>query len=129
MVTSMGRIDLFHSRRSNYNRCEYWNRDERNKSGSPSQWVLMNQPSGSFYAKPLSVKSTQISVINGTWSTDSNHTTLETDDEISDISRGSVVKFDEQLWLVEAVQREIHNKESEFSKHIDYKYIIALTKG
>lgn len=125
----MGRIDLFHSRRSNYHKCEYWIRDERDKSGSPQEWVLHNQSSGFFWAKPLSVKSTQANVINGSWMLDKNYITLETDDEISDIDRGSVVKFDDQLWLVEAVQREIHNKESEFSKHIDYKYVLSLTKG
>lgn len=125
----MGRVDLFHSRRTNYHICEYWIRDERNRTGNPSQWVLMNQSSGRFYAKPLSVKSTQMNVINGTWANDNHRITLETDDDITEITRGSIVKFDDQLWLVEAVQREIHNKESEFAKHIDYKYIISLTKG
>ena len=129
MVTSMGRVDLFHSRRSNYNKCKFWIRDERNQSGSPSQWVLMNQPSGWFYAKPISVKSNQANVVNGTWMLDSNHITLETDDDVPDIKRGCIVEYDNQNWLVEAVQREVHNKESEFCKHIDYKYIIALTKG
>lgn len=125
----MGRVDLFHSRRTNYHKCEYWIRDERNKSGSPSQWVLMNEPSGWFYGKPLSPKSNQPNVINGTWMLDSNHITLETDDDVNDITRGCVVKFDDQLWLVESVQKQIHNKESEFCKHIDYKYTIALTRG
>ncbi len=125
----MGRVDLFHSRRTNYHKCEYYIRDERNQSGSPSQWVLYNQPSGSFYAKPLSVKSTQMNVINGTWALDKNHIALETDDDVDDLSRGSVVRFDDELWLVESVQREIHNKESEFCKHIDYKYFIELTRG
>ncbi len=125
----MGRVDLFHSRRTNYHKCEYWVRDKRAASGTPSQWVLYNQSSGTFYAKPLSVKSTQMNVVNGVWALDNNHITLETDDDVIDIDRGCIVKFDEQLWLVEAVQREIHNKESEFCKHIDYKYIISLTKG
>lgn len=125
----MGRVDLFHSRRANYHKCEYWIRDKRAQSGTPSQWVLMNVSSGFFWAKPLSVKSTQMNVINGTWASDRNNITLETDDDVIDIDRGCIVKFDDQLWLVEAVQREIHNKESEFCKHIDYKYIISLTKG
>lgn len=125
----MGRVDLFHSRRTNYHKCDYYIRDERAQSGSPSQWVLYNQPSGWFYAKPLSLKSTQMNAINGVWALDRNHITLETDDDIDDLSRGSIVRFDEELWLVESVQRMIHNKESEFCKHIDYKYIIELTRG
>lgn len=125
----MGRVDLFHSRRTNYHKCEYWIRDERTASGTPSQWVTYNQSSGTFYVKPVSVKSTQMDVVSGVWAIDKNRITLETDDEVTDIDRGCIIKFDDQLWLVEAVQREIHNKESEFSKHIDYKYIISLTKG
>ena len=125
----MGRVDLFHSRRSNYIKCDYWIRDERNASGNPSQWILYNQPAGKFWAKQISVKSSQMDVINGTWALDKNHVALETDDEIDDITRGSIVKYNEELWLVENIQREIHHKESEFSKHLDYKYILSLTRG
>lgn len=125
----MGRIDLFHSRRTNYIPCDYWIRDERDSTGSPSQWILYNQPSGKFYARPVSVKSNQMNVINGVWALDKNMVTIETDDDITDINRGCIIKYDEQLWLVESVQREIHLKESEFSKHTDYKYTIAMTRG
>lgn len=125
----MGRVDLFHSRRANYDSCKYWIRDKRAQSGTPSQWVLYNQPNGSFYAKPVSVKSTQMNVINGVWALDNNHITLETDDDVNDIDRGHVVEYDGELWIVESVQREIHRKESEFCKHNDYRYFIALTKG
>lgn len=125
----MGRVDLFHSRRTNYSRCGYWVRDERNQSGSPSQWVLYNQPSGFFYAKPVSVKSNQMNVVNGVWALDSDHVAIETDDEVTDISRGCIVEYAEELWLVESVQRQAHWKESEFSKHQDYKYTISLTRG
>ena len=125
----MGRVDLFHSRRTNYSKCEYWVRDERTESGSPQQWILYNQPAGWFYAKPVSVKNTQMNIVNGVWATDSNHVTLESDEEINDISRGCIVKYAEELWLVESVQMQVHWKESEFSKHQDYKYTISLVRG
>ena len=125
----MGRVDLFHSRRANYDRCEYWIRDERNASGTPSQWVLNNVPSGHFWAKPVSVKSSQMNVVNGVWALDDHRMALETDDDIDDISRGSVVRFGGELWLVESTQREIHHKESEFSRHLDYRYVLNLTRG
>ena len=121
----MGNVDLFHSRRTNYHKCKYWVR----VNGSPQQWVLRNQSNGTFYAKPLTSKNNQMKVINGVWATDSDHITLESDDHIDDIKRGCVVEFDNKLWLVENVQYSIHNKESEFAKNIDYKYIIALTRS
>lgn len=125
----MGRVDLFHSRRTNYNKCVYWIRDERDASGSPQQWVNYKQPDGHFYARPISPKNSQMNVINGVWAMDTNHVTLETDDDVPNIARGCLVKYDDQLWLVESVQKQIHLKESEFCKHTDYKYTISITRG
>lgn len=125
----MGRVDLFHSRRSNYHRCEYWIRDERDAIGTPEEWILYNQRAGVFYARPVSAKNSQMNVVNGVWVFDNKHITIETDDEIQDITRGSLVKYDDELWLVESVQFEEHRKESEFSKHTDYKYYISMVRG
>lgn len=125
----MGRIDLFHSRRVNYSKCAFWVRDERNQSGSPQQWVLYNQPSGHFYAKPVSVKSNQMNVVNGVWALDSNHIAIETTDNVPDISRGCLVQYASELWLVESVQKNIYQRESEFCKELSYRYTISLTKG
>lgn len=125
----MGNIDIFHSRRTNYHRCMYWVRDERTASGTPEQWVTMNLPSGSFYGKSVSPSNNQMNVVNGVWALDNNFITLETDDEIDDISRGSIVKFDDKLWIVENVQKTIHSRESEYSKKIDYKYTISIRRS
>lgn len=125
----MGSVDLFHGRRANFHRCVYWVRDERDAMGTAEEWVTVNLPSGSFYAKPVTPKNNSANVINGVWMLDSNHIALETDDDVLGISRGSIVRFDGELWLVESVQKSIHNKESEFSKKIDYKYTIAMTRG
>lgn len=124
----MGNIDLFHSRRTNYHKCIYWVRDERNAVGSPRNWVLENQPSSNFYAKTISVKSNQMNIINGVWAVDKDYITLETDDTVDDINRGCLVNFNEELWLVENVQRQPHNKQAEFSRKIDYKTILTLTR-
>ena len=70
-----------------------------------------------------------MNTINGIWANDNHHITLETDDDIDDICRGSIVKFDDELWIAEGVQREEHLKESQFSKHIHWKYYIALKRG
>lgn len=129
VLWSVGRVDLFHSRRTNYHYCEYWNRDERNRTGNPSQWILDKAVDGTFYAKTVSPKSSQMNVVNGIWANDNNFVTLETDDDINDINRGSVVRFDNELWNVESVQREEHLKESQFSNHIHYKYYLSLRKG
>lgn len=124
----MGSVDLFHSRRVNYNRCEYWVRDERNKTSTPSDIVYYNQSSGVFYAKVFSTFFNRQEDLNNVWLFDSNKVTLSTDDEVLDLKRGCVVKFNDKLWLVESTQRRMHKKESEFSKKISYQTIIALTR-
>ena len=124
----MGNVDLFHSRRTNYHKCAYWVRDERNAAGSPRNWVLENQPSGNFYAKTISVKSNQMNIINGVWAVDKDYITLETDDTVDDINRGCLVDFNEELWLVENTQRQPYNKQAEFSRKIVYKTILTLTR-
>lgn len=125
----MGRVDLFHSRRTGYVDCKFWIRDERNQSGSPQQWVLYNQPSGIFHAKPVSARDNQMNVINGVWALDRNHITIETDDDVPDLTRGCLVEYCDELYLVETSQGIPHLKELEFNKHPDYKYVISLTKG
>ena len=125
----MGRVDLFHSRRANYVRVEYWVRDEQNAVGTPSQWIYANLPSGTFHARPISAKSTQMDAVNGVWAVDGSRMTLVTDDEIEDVSRGTLLRFWNELWIVEAVQRSLHRKESEFAKHPDWEYTLSARRG
>lgn len=125
----MGRVDIFHSRRINYHICPYWIRDERDSSGSPQEWVLFNQPSGKIHARPVSPHSNRMNQLNQVWALDTNSTVLETDDDADELSRGCLVKYDDELWLVESVQKQPHLKESEFSKHTHYKYTISLVRG
>lgn len=125
----MGRVELFHSRRTKYNKCLFWVRDERVSIGDASKIVYNVKPSGLFYAKPVSVKTNQMNAISGAWSFDTDYITIETDDHVEDLKRDCIVKFDESIWIVDSVQKEIHLKESEFSKYNHYKSIIALRKG
>ena len=125
----MGNVDLFHSRRINFFKCKYWLRDERARIGTGCEWVLQAQPNGYFRARPITPNRNEMNVLNNVFAFDNNHITIETDDEIDGITRGSVVEFDEKNWLVEAVQTRIHNRQSEFGKRTSYKYILILRKG
>ena len=122
-------VDIYHSRRTNYYRCVYWVRDERTSTGNAAKWVLDKKCSGCFYAKPVSVESNQMNTINGTWALDRDNIAIETDDKVNDLKRGCIVKYDNNLWLVESIQAKIHLKKSEFSKHTDYRTTIIMTRG
>ena len=124
----MGRVNTFHSRRTYFEKATFWIRDERNASGSPSQWIVYNQPTGQFYCKQVSAKVNQENVVNGVWMLDKNSITLETNDCVNDICRGTIVKYQDELWIVESVQAQIHLKESQFRKNCIYTYFINLRK-
>ena len=123
----MGSVDLFHSRRANYARCQYWSRNE-NDTLLLSEWVINNKPEGIFYAKPVSIKSNEMNVLVGVFALDDDHITLETDDDVI-INRGYVIKYNNDLWLVQNVQKIIHQKETEFSKKIHYKHVISIVRS
>ena len=123
-----GTRDLFHSRRTYYAECEYWIRDERQSVGPASEWILKNSSSGVFYAKEVSPRHNQMNQVGNVFAFDRNNIALETDDDVNEIDRGCIVKYNNEIWIVDSVQREIHRKESEFNVELDYKYTINLRK-
>lgn len=124
----MGTVDLFHSRRTNYIECRYWVRDERKSIGDASKWIMENTESGRFYARELSPKYNQMNQAANVFAFDKNSITIETDDHIDNISRGCIVEYNGELWIVDIVQCKVHRKESEFNKELDYKYTINLRR-
>lgn len=122
----MGRVNLNHSRRTNFLFCSYWIRDERNSTGTAEEWIYNNKPSGNFWAKQLQVKVNQENILNGVWLGDKNFRTIETDDDVNDLTRGSLIKMKGKLWYVTNVQAQLHAKESQFDNEEHYRYIISL---
>ena len=120
-------VDIYHSRRTNYHLCEYWIRDERTSTGTPSHWIMYKTPDGEFWAKIVSSTYNSQEQVNNVWMLDSDKLNLETDDDVR-IKRGDVVRFNDNLWLVETAQGKPHIKESEFNKEIHYKTTISLTR-
>ena len=124
----MGTVDIFHSRRTCFAECKYWVRDERTIVGDVTAWILKKTPNGTFYAKEISPHYNQFNQIGNGFAFNKNGITLESDDDLSEISVGCIVLYNGHPWFVENVQKEIHRKESEFNIDIDYKYIISLRR-
>lgn len=124
----MGSIDIYHSRRTNYAECYYWNRNESDRVGDASNWIVNNAPSGSFYAKEISPQYNQQQQISNAFLYDANTISLQTDDDIEDMKRGCIVKYNNDVWMVESIQKQPHRKESAMCIDIEYRYIISLRK-
>lgn len=124
----MGTVDLFHSRRTSFAECKYWIRDERDRIGTASEWILKHTPSGTFYAREISPQYNQFNQVGNGFAFDRNGITLESDDDLTEITVGSVVLYNGKAWWVDNIQKEIHRKESQFNVDIDYKYILTIRR-
>ena len=124
----MGRVDLFHSRRTNFSECTFWLRDERDSIANANKWVAKTEPAGTFYAKEITPKYSQNNPIAGAMLFDRHGVTLETDDDIEDITVNSIVKYHNQLYIVENIQQELHARESQYSNDYHYRYILTLRR-
>lgn len=124
----MGTVDIYHSRRTCYAECKYWIREEGKSFGNANEWILKNVPSGSFLAKEISPNYNRMNQSGGVFAFDKNVVTLESDDDLHEISRGCLVLYNGHCWMVDDCQRVIHRKETEFNIENDYKYIVNIRR-
>lgn len=124
----MGTVDIYRSRRTCYAQCLFWIRDERVSIGDLSQWVLKNRPEGTFYAKEVSPAYNQENPQANVVMFDKNIISLETTDDVHQISRGCVVMYNGHPWMVDSVQQRVRRRETQFSNEPSYTTIINMRK-
>lgn len=118
-------IDIYHSRRSNFRKCSYFLPTENRRL---DEYVQKSRPQGTFYAKEVNSLSNQQNVVNNAIILDRNMVTLETDDIVNDLVRGSIVLYLNQVWIVDNTQQEVKIKESEFNSEIRATTYISLRR-
>lgn len=123
----MGTRNLTTSRRTLYDRCIYYNRENTVKPSDIDKWIIDKLPAGEFYAKESNAKTVQANVHAGVFLIDLQNVVIETFDMI-DIKRGSVVIFEDNKWLVRQIQLEEIHRKNQFRKDKIYKTYINLTK-
>lgn len=120
-------IDIYHSRRTHFNLCMYWNRDE-SKKYNINEYILKVKPQGQFYAKPVSELNQTPNQVNNVVMFNRNSITLVTEDDIKDIQRGSVVLYNGRSWTVDNVQFKVCIKENEFNKEEFHETYLSLRR-
>lgn len=120
-------IDIYHSRRGKFQRCVYWLRDT-SKNIDRNKFVLENEPTGTFYAKIVNNIINEAKQVQNAMLFDRDTVTIETNDDILDIKKGSLVKFLDEIWFVENASFMPHNKESEFSNKLHTTTYLNLRK-
>lgn len=121
-------VDLYHTRRTNFQKCAYYKRDERSSTGDMSKWVAQRTPTGYFYARKVNAQLKQSDVFVNVFQMARTNCTIETNDDIPNIEKDDVVSYRNTLWIVDSVQQVEHLKETQFSNGEHYTTIIGLRK-
>ena len=119
-----GCIDIFESRRTNFERVEFWKRDIR--SDTPTSEIVSEKASGIFYDREVNAESSSNDIVSGSFMFDDSNIMLITNDDVRELSQNDVCKYDERLWNVVSIQRKRIKKRSEFSRIPVYKTYIML---
>lgn len=129
-------IDIFTSRRKNFDKCLFWHRlDDEDLSSLVSidpeygELIYDRNPDGTFFANEISPFSYESkSLAGGTFMFDSTNVGIETNDDIQILSQNDLVFYDGDIWRVSSLQRTKYKKQNQYSKKCGYKTIIMLRR-
>lgn len=120
-------IDLNESRRANYEKVDYWKRDE-DTSMTTSELVTKKRTSGSFYATEMNPKSDTNNIVDNSFLFDDSSITLMTRDDVTGLAQNDIVRYENELWMVTSVQRRKIKKRSEFSVRPTFHTYISIKR-
>ena len=124
----MAGINLDYSRRTMPNRCAWWRRDESG-IGDSDQYVYVNSPSGYFYAKATSPERELTSEIQNAFMAKSRVVSIESNDDLGDISVNDLVRYKGRIWRVDASpQRILRENKNQQSDREEFKYVLSLRR-
>lgn len=104
-------VDIFQSRRTYYDLCKWWTRDESDKYNS-NELIMKRAPDGVFYAKEVSGQVESQNIVGGLFMFDSTSVTLKTPDDITGIKKNSIVEYQGEMWVVDSIQKQRGKKQN-----------------
>lgn len=115
-----GFVDEFHSRRTSFARCVFWNQKTViSKYGSVDYSVLShdNDPSGFFYAEQTNdITEAGRDFAGGVRGTARSVAILTNDDVMGRLFRDDLVRYEGRIWRVESIVLQKEWKRSQFLK-------------
>lgn len=122
-----GSVDLWQSRRANFEKCEWWKRDNE-ATKDLSKFVLGKKRQGYFYATEANSQSFKNSQYGGVFMSRETNITLKTNDDVGEIQEGDIVRYSNTLWRVTDVQvSEIH-KQKQFLDEVSKVTYIGIKR-
>lgn len=118
-------IDIYHSRRAKFNRCEFYT---RNEDEDIEKLVMKKYPDGIFYAVEITPLRNDKNEIGGVLRFDNNQITLKTGDDVNKLKADDIVRYRNNIWRVVDKQFDFDIKENEFSSDSHGETVILLRR-
>ena len=117
-------VDIFVSRRDNFDECKYWC---RKPSENPNELVYeMRKPDGYFDAKMSNPENFGTDVVGGVFMFDTNFFMIETNDDVFNLKANDVVEFRGNIYMITDIQKRPLRKNNQYTNELAYKYYISL---
>lgn len=116
-------IDIYASRRTNYDLARYWNPKEE----PYNELFPKDKPDGVFYASKTGTQYDRSVNATQSFAVDDSILTIYTEDIVS-IKPNATIEFQDELWRVEDVQKRETRKRAQFSKEKTYITYISMRR-
>ncbi|WP_281512135.1 hypothetical protein [Mammaliicoccus vitulinus] len=110
-------IDLWTSRRDTFIECEYWSQNEDEDIVNLNEIQYLKNPTGIFYAKESNAYLEDDSDINNTFLVQNNTVTLMTRDNISDLKRRDLVRYEGKMYMVTSISKVKNRNQMQYLRH------------
>ena len=120
-----GCTDLLLGRRGDFEKCQYWVRDESDES--LNEYTHNHKPSGIFYAKEITAEDLHKLVINGVFMFNESLITIYANGSLK-LKNGDLIKFRDEIWIVQTCQPKRVQKNVQFMKRPSVKSYIQLKR-
>lgn len=132
--------DIFTSRRRHFNECMYWCRTEEDIERDIDLMTIVyvdsdlnelcyeRSPNGEFSATEINDYTSDNNIVAGSFMFDENMVTLETNDDVSEISQNDLVAYDGHVWRVTSISKRKKKRQNQFSRFPAYTTYLSLKR-
>jgi hypothetical protein len=121
-----GMLDLFTSRRTMHDKCNYWRRESNEDINALIHEI--NEPSGFFYAKQITSIQDMPQVLAGVFLFDSETVTIQSNDELDKLKRDDIIQFRGEIWRLEQIQATPIRINNQYNYDVQMTYFLRLKR-
>lgn len=121
-----GFVDMFTSRRDCFDDCRYWKKIEDDNMNYID--YEYEEPSGYFAAKQITSIQNMPQVVAGLFMFDSNSVTIQSYEDLSELSRDDIIEFRGNIYRLQDIQSTPIRKNNQFYDEVCMVYYMRLKR-